>query len=114
LSLHRREEIQQLNEWNQLLGDPLTSHWLITVVTKADLWWDRQQEVIEYYNKGAYFDALGEAKELRQRVLPYSSVFHKFYGEAPMAGSFDQDAHNMARERLIGGLIKALLTNQGE
>jgi hypothetical protein len=114
LFLHRGEEIRQLDEWTGLLGDRLTSHWLITVVTKADLWWERREEVIEYYSRGAYFDALGDAKVLRPRVLPYSSVFHKFYGEAPMAGTFDQESHNLARERLISALIKALLTRQGE
>ncbi len=110
---HREAEINQLHEWTQVLGDVLTSHWLITVVTKADLWWNRRSEVIDYYQKGAYFDALGDAKSLHQRVLPYSSVFRKFYGQGPMCGTFDQESRNIARERLLDSLIKALLKNQG-
>jgi energy-coupling factor transporter ATP-binding protein EcfA2 len=114
LAMHRQVEIRQLDEWNLLLGDQVTSHWLITVVTKADLWYDRHDEVIEHYSKGTYFDALDAARVLRPRVLPYSSVFRKFYGEAPMAGTFDQENHKAAREKLIDALIKALLTKQGE
>jgi ethanolamine utilization protein EutP (predicted NTPase) len=114
LERHRQEETKQLDEWTFLLGDPVTSHWLITVVTKADLWWNIREEVMKYYGSGAYYEALGDARTLRQRVLPYSSVFHRFYGEAPMAGTFDQAERDAARERLINALIKALLTKQGE
>ena len=113
LEFHRHEEVNQLAEWSTLLGDPLTSHWLITVVTKADLWWDRSEQVLEYYGKGTYFSGLGDARTLRPRVLPYSAVFHKFYGEGRMAGTFDAQNHTTARHKLIEALMKALLSNQG-
>jgi len=114
LEHHRQEEIKQLNEWTYLLGDPVTSHWLITVVTKADLWWNNREDIMKHYSSGAYYEALEDAKSLRQRALPYSSIFHRFYGEAPMAGTFDQAERDAARERLMNALIKALLTRQGD
>ena len=93
----------------------MTSNWLVTVVTKADLWWDRSEQVLESYGKGPYFVALGDARDLRPRVLPYSSVFHQFYGEGTMAGTFDAENHRIARQKLIDALmkVKALLSNQG-
>lgn len=113
LELHRQEELKQLAEWVELLGDPLTAHWLITVVNKADLWWDQRGQILEYYNKGDYNKALGGARKLKPRALAYSSAFHRFYGDAPMCGTFDENDHRQTRKRLFDALVKALLTNQG-
>lgn len=87
LATHRQAELDALNEWTSLLGDEQTIGWFLTVVTKADLWWDRKDEVLEYYSSGPYHDALGEMKKLSPVVKEYCSVLHKFYGEAPLSGS---------------------------
>ena len=49
----------KLSEWVGLLGDRETAGWLITVVTKSDLWWEQRATVREYYESGAYHEALG-------------------------------------------------------
>ena len=69
LRKHRNIEIEALQEWMPILGARDVADWLITVVTKADLWWDRRDEVLEYYRSGAYYDALGGAKSLNPVVL---------------------------------------------
>lgn len=40
----RQEEIAFLKEWTPLLSD--SGNWLITLVTKSDLWWYRREEVL--------------------------------------------------------------------
>lgn len=100
-------------EWTELLGDRQTTHWLITVVTKADLWWDRHREVIDYYTSGPYHMALGSAQSLNPKVLHHSSVFHKFYGRVPMSGMFDQNDREIARKHFAEVLLSALLSPRG-
>src|SRR5258707_153585 len=41
----RRDEITALDEWMVSLGDEKVAGWLMTVVTKADLWWNRHDAV---------------------------------------------------------------------
>ena len=48
LKSRQNEEKELLNEWTPLLGGGVTASWLITVVTKADLWWDQHDKIISY------------------------------------------------------------------
>lgn len=113
LEKHRQEEIEQLAEWTHLLGNKQTVQWCVTVVTKADLWWDRKPAVMEHYRKGEYFKALRGAKSLGPRVVPFCSVFHRFYGEAKMSGVFDERDQKQTRDDLIQTLVTAMLKKQG-
>jgi hypothetical protein len=113
LRSHRLEENHRLSEWTDLLGNKESVQWLVTVVTKADLWWDRKPDVLKHYKTGAYFKALGSAQSLGPRVVPFCSVFHRFYGEARMSGVFDHSDQNQTRSDLITTLVAAMLTKQG-
>lgn len=42
----RRQEIEALSEWSTILGGPETCGWLITLVTKADIWWNESNRVL--------------------------------------------------------------------
>ena len=108
LDKHRQVEIDLMKEWNSLLGDRETAHWLITLVTKADLWWDRREQVLTHYEKGDYYQALGDAKDLRPVVLPYSSVFHKFFGEGALSGQFDDRDRVLHKSHVFSQLIAAI------
>jgi hypothetical protein len=110
LQLNRDREIEALGEWTEILGDPASTNWLITVVTKADLWWNQQEEVLAYYSQGPYARALGAAKTLHPVVVEYCSVFQKFYKEAPMSGDF-QDTD---RARVKGRILRELLAAVGK
>jgi len=107
LESHRHLELKALEEWVNILGTGKTTGWLITVVSKADLWWDRRAEVMEYYENGAYYEALGIAKGLNPIVVEYCSVFHKFYGEGRLSGSFDDGDRNLVRFNLLRNLVEA-------
>ena len=110
LAGRRQEEIEALREWLPLLGSRDTTGWLITAVTKADLWWGDREKVMEHYSTGAYGAELANAKELRPVVIEYCSVFQPYFGEAPMDGTFgDAD-----RTRAKGHLMKQLLAAVGK
>ena len=108
LKERQKVEINLLSEWTELLGDKGTSRWLITLVNKADLWWDNKDAVLSYYESGQYFEALGSAKTLSPSVLHYCAVFHKFYGESPISGYFDDKDRVEAKENLLAQLISAI------
>jgi energy-coupling factor transporter ATP-binding protein EcfA2 len=107
LQEHRQKEISALNEWTTFLGTRQTTNWLITVASKADLWWDKHPEVIDYYTSGPYFEALGEAKSLAPVVVEHCSVFHKFYSQGALAGMFDQSDLLRAHANLLRNLAEA-------
>jgi energy-coupling factor transporter ATP-binding protein EcfA2 len=92
LERHRENELVAMREWLPLLGDRDTTSWVLTAVTKADLWWNERDEVLAYYETGPYADELKRQDPgLKHGVLAYSSVFHRFYGEAALAGTFDDE-----------------------
>lgn len=108
LKRQRDHEIRQLKEWSELLGGRESANWLITVITKADLWWDRREVVRAHYESGPYYQSLGSAKSLNPTVLEYCSVFQKFYGEIHLSGDFEDRDRVRARADLLRGLLAAI------
>lgn len=97
LSDNRKLEIEQLKEWTEILCGHDVAYKLITIITKADLWWDKQKEVIEYYKEGDYYKSLGSCTQLHPTILHYSSVHHMLYNKVPTSGYFD-DTKKKKRE----------------
>lgn len=90
LERHRQTEISAMSEWLTLVSDRTRTKWVITVVTKADLWWKKHAEVVRWYESDEYNRILTSIdSNLRHAVLPYCSVFHKFFGQANLDGTFD-------------------------
>lgn len=108
LAEQREVETDLLSEWTALLGGREGVGWLITLVTKADLWWDRREEVMAHYQTGQYYQALGDAQFLNPVVLEYSSIFQKFYGQGSMSGEFQDSDRIRAKAQLISALLAAL------
>lgn len=104
----RKQELEALGEWNTILGGPEMCNWLITVVTKADLWWKEHEEVLHHYTNGPYYLHLGDAKNLSNTVVEYCSVLHKFYGETPLAGTFDEQDRVRTRGNLLRIILEAV------
>lgn len=108
LEQHRQVEIDKLTSWAPVLGD--TPGWLITLINKADLWWDRKDEVLGHYQHGTYADELSRltsmgVMEVRHVVAPYCAVFHKFYECAPMCGVFDDAERVRVRAEFLKILV---------
>ena len=108
LQARRKVEIDALAEWTPLLGGGVTASWNITVVTKADLWWDERDAVIAHYESGNYSASLGDVKALRGAVIEYCSVFHRYFDEVPLPGSFDESDRVRTRQHFVKTLIAAI------
>lgn len=91
-----------------IIGSRDTADWLITVVTKADLWWPARDSVLAHYSTGDYAKELANANELRPVVMEYCSVFKRYFGEAPMAGTFEESDRTRARGHLLKQLLAAI------
>jgi len=90
LQNRREEEMKALHQWIPFLGDRSITKWVLTAVTKADLWWHEKDRVLDYYRNGNYNKAMkGTDPQLYHSVLPYCSVGHKFYNVTPLDGTFD-------------------------
>ena len=104
---NREREIKAVQEWNEILGGN-ASYRLLTVITKADLWWHIQEEVYAHYETGEYFESLGSAKFLTPVSAHHSSVFHKFYGIGPLSGAFDEQDRALARTNLLKLIVELI------
>jgi GTP1/Obg family GTP-binding protein len=109
LAQQRKIECLALREWAELLADQSSIGWMMTVVTKADLWWHKKDEVLKYYGADSeYTQSLGSLQQFSPPVLPYSSVFHKFYDRTPLSGSFDDKDRQREREHLLKTLLSSV------
>lgn len=107
LEKHRQREIESVLEWVSIVGHRDTTKWVITVVTKADLWWPDHDSVIEYYSTGAYAEAIKKSDpSIRHAVLPYCSVIHRYYGQARLSGDFDDGSRMETNLHFLDQLVK--------
>jgi DNA helicase HerA-like ATPase len=105
LEKHRKVEIEDLNRWLPQLDALLPNVPLVTLVTKADLWEDRRDDVIEYYEKGDYARVLRSSLRRDHSVMMYCAVLHKFYGQGRLSGSFDESDRLRTRVHLLHQLV---------
>jgi energy-coupling factor transporter ATP-binding protein EcfA2 len=110
LESRRAVEIAQLREWvDRFVGSGGSAKWLMTVVTKADLWWQDgdDQPVIDYYRNGDYRVALGQRISTTPHiVLPHSSHAQKFYQTVPVSGHYTEEHRQRDRAQLIAHLLE--------
>jgi energy-coupling factor transporter ATP-binding protein EcfA2 len=75
LPLRRQLEIGQLAQLADDLRLSPKKVWLLTVVSKADLWCDREQEVRDYYSSGSYSAVIGHIQHDKgARQFPHEMV----------------------------------------
>ncbi len=96
-----------LGEWEWQLLDKDVTRSLVTVVAKADIWWDNNQNVIDYYNTGPYYEALMHAP-VHHAVLPYSSRNHKMFGKGLLSANFDDTDRIDLRAALLQHVLAAI------
>jgi len=110
LKSHREVELILLREWVHLLRN----EWILTVVSKADIWWDQRDNILQYYNSGEYNDVLFSLnKHMENVIAPYSSITNRFYNEVPCSGNFDDTQRKLYRQKLFKTLLEAI-TRVGE
>lgn len=105
----RDVELELLDEWTELLcGRSGTAAWVITLASKADLWWERgpDQSVLNYYRTGEYHQRLGSAQEIPNATLPYSSTNQLFYSISPMSGYYSDTLRTQHQNHFLAKLLE--------
>jgi GTP-binding protein EngB required for normal cell division len=113
LENRRQEELNQISEWSEILcGEGGAAKWIITLVTKSDLWWTPTavQQVMLHYADGDYFRRLGSAQRVNHAVLPYCSTNQLFYGAVPMTGFYSDDLRRDHHVELVAHILKNCAT----
>lgn len=109
LEANRANEIKRLNEWLPWVT-PENVNWIITLITKSDIWWANRKEVHDYYNSPTYtkeFEALG--KFVPMVTLPYCSII-KPYFRVRTSGVFGEEE----KVKLYANLNRTLLNLLGK
>lgn len=81
INMCRQKEIEQLDMWINWMGLSEIK-WVITLVSKADVWWDDDWDnVKKYYETGEYATRVKKLKDngIQHIILPYSSIIDPFY-----------------------------------
>lgn len=115
LNARRAKESDQLSEWVPILcGEGGSAKWIITLVTKADLWWtpNTEQETLLHYVSGEYAQKLGPAQRKKHTVVPYCSINKLFYGVAPMTGFYSDDRKNDDHLNLVAHVLSNCATTK--
>lgn len=88
LKTNRDLEIEQVSEWITRISPNKNVKWIINLVTKADLWWDEYDDVIEYYENGKFGQKIkGLGDHMPIYTLPYCSIIKPFFN-LPTSGHF--------------------------
>ena len=91
--------------------------WMLTVVTKQDLWWDRHDTVKDYYENGPYSERLAEIEKqvgksrFQHEFVPSSLVVSNFCSGdgtvlVPTCQGYDQSLHVAALTALLQSFEK--------
>jgi hypothetical protein len=104
LKRRQKVELDLLAEWVPAI-DEKTAKWLLTIVTKADLWWpDTEGEVRRAYQEGEYAEEFDDFLDIHY-VLPYCSVIEPFYGTRT-SGVFGDHHRAVMRENLLQTILR--------
>lgn len=75
-------EHNQLSEWEKYVKAENQVKWFMTIVNKADLWYDKHDDVMEYYCAGEYYNAIkGIEHCCNIHTLPFCSIMKPFMGK---------------------------------
>jgi energy-coupling factor transporter ATP-binding protein EcfA2 len=108
LRRHRDIEIEAVREWKNTILTPASVKWQLTVATKADLWWDKATEVLDYYANGTYAREFDTFHWLSASVVPHCSVIHRFYSDGLVSGLFDDNVRTTVRANTLQRILSLI------
>lgn len=107
LDAHRVTELDLLSEWSELLLHGKGQPPVISVINKADIWWDRRDEVRSDYMAGDYFKILSKANA-DHSVLDFSATVRRPFGSGLLAQTFDDQTRLALRATLFRTLLSVV------
>lgn len=105
LNAQKELEIAQLLEWIGLVTSDGEKRKLITVVSKADLWWNDRASVLRHYEDGPYALEVRKVTGLVHSVSPYCAVIKQHFDRGPVAPGFDETIKRTIRKSFIEQLL---------
>ena len=109
LDAERKRELERVTEWATALAGGGVQ-WLLTVATKADLWWsqDEAARVGTLYGseESDYVKQLGRLRFSPRAVQFNSSVGQLYCGQVPMSGFYTDAERANHRAELVAELLQ--------
>lgn len=107
LKLNRKAEVERLAEWLPLIH-PENVDWIINLVNKADIWWDKFNDVNTHYANGDYCSAFKSIdSHTHVLTLPYCSIIKPYYDRISL-GLFGEIQKEQMQNNLIHQLLNLL------
>lgn len=104
LTDNRKYEIRQLKEWIDDINSQTKLKWILTLINKADVWYDEEDEVMNYYKNGEYAQLFnGIERFCTLHYLPYCSTISPFGGKPMLLHISEND-----KKKLHFNVVKSI------
>ena len=99
---NRLRQLEQLSEWQDLVNSQNGVKWFLTLVNKADIWYEKKEAVMNYYLCGEYAQALnGMERCCKVVAFPFCSIISPFCGKPMMLIMSEKDKIAMHQDLFV-------------
>lgn len=103
---NQKRELQQIEEWISFVDKKTKIKWVVTLINKADIWYNNKTNVFEYYENGEYANKLQELKHCcALYTFPYCCLISPFC-DKPMLLEFGEKEKQKYQEDLKSNFLK--------
>lgn len=79
---NRKLEITQLSEWMSFVTSDTKIKWVVTIVNKADIWYESRETVMNYYETGEYNNNLSSLRSCcHLYTFEFCSIINPFFNK---------------------------------
>lgn len=108
LSDNRNLELNFVKEWLKEIRPNRNIKWIMNLVTKADIWWDNYDAVMDYYTKGDYNNTLEKINgHVPIYTFSYCSIIKPFF-EIERSKTFGEIEKRTLRNQFVSELSNRL------
>ena len=108
---NRKREIKQIEEWVDLIDKESDVRWFMTVINKADVWYDDFEEVTNYYESGDYYEEIKALNHCCRIVCyPFCSIMTPYCGKPMLLSMSEKDKRRMHKS-LYDELLRLTFEN---
>lgn len=79
LENNRQLELKQVKEWLPRIDNIKKLEWVLTIVNKADIWYEVKDEVMAYYNSSYHDQMVKIGQFIQTPTIPYCCVISPFF-----------------------------------
>lgn len=93
---NRKREILRTSEFIDIITSKIKVNWIITLVNKADIWYENREEVLNYYEAGEYNEKISELKRVTKLlVYPFCSIITPFANRPMLLNCGEKEKQQM-------------------